>query len=75
MQDRRPGQKFTSQILPPYRRRVPSLDALIPALYLHGVATGDMTAALSAVLGPQAAGLSPANIVRLKVGWTADYQA
>lgn len=75
VQDGRPGQKFTSQILPPYLRRVPSLDALIPALYLHGVSTGDMAEALSAILGPQAVGLSPANIVRLKEIWTQDYQA
>jgi transposase-like protein len=75
VQDRRPGQKFTSQILPPYLRRVPSLDALIPALYLHGVSTGDMAEALSAILGPQGVGLSPANIVRLKESWTQDYQA
>ena len=50
--DRRAGQKFTSRILPPYLRRVPSLDALIPALYLHGVSTGDFTEALAAILGP-----------------------
>jgi transposase-like protein len=29
----RDGQKFSSAILPPYMRRVPSIDALIPALY------------------------------------------
>jgi hypothetical protein len=29
--DRREGQKFSSKILPPYLRRVPSIDALIPA--------------------------------------------
>ena len=75
VQDRRPGQRFTSQLLPPYLRRVPSLDALIPALYLHGVSTGDLAEALSAILGPQAVGLSPANIVRLKESWTQDYQA
>jgi transposase-like protein len=51
------------------------LDALIPALYLRGVATGDFTEALRAILGPQAAGLSPANIVRLKEGWPIEYQA
>jgi putative transposase len=32
----RDGQKFSSAILPPYLRRVPSIDALIPALYLKG---------------------------------------
>jgi putative transposase len=73
--DRRPGHKFTSQILPPYLRRTPSLDALIPALYLRGVSTGDFTEALAAILGPQAVGLSPANIVRLKEGWLTEYQA
>jgi transposase-like protein len=72
--DQRPGHKFTSQILPPYLRRTPSLDALIPALYLRGVSTGDFTDALAAILGPQAAGLSATNIVRLKEGWLADYQ-
>jgi len=72
--DRRAGQKFSSRILPPYLRRVPSLDALIPALYLHGVSTGDFTQALAAILGPSAAGLSPANIVRLKAGWEQECQ-
>jgi putative transposase len=32
----RDGQKFSSAILPPYLRRVPSIDALIPGLYLKG---------------------------------------
>jgi transposase-like protein len=73
--DRRAGEGFTSRILPPYMRRVPSLDALIPALYLHGVSTGDFEEALSAILGPQARGLSATNIVRLKEGWKQDYEA
>ncbi len=34
--DRRPGEKFTSRILPPYMRRTPSIEALIPVLYLKG---------------------------------------
>jgi len=75
VEDRREGEGFTSRILPPYMRRVPSVDALIPALYLHGVSTGDMGSALEAILGPQAAGLSATNIVRLKEGWTQEYQA
>jgi len=65
---------FTSNILPRYIRRVPSIDALIPALYLHGISTGDFTEALAAILGPNAAGLSPSNIVRLKEGWEAEYE-
>jgi len=73
--DKREGEGFTSKILPPYMRRVPSLDALIPALYLHGISTGDFEEALSAILGPQAKGLSATNIVRLKEGWKHDYEA
>jgi transposase-like protein len=55
-------------------RRIPSIDALIPALYLRGVSTGDFTEALEAILGPQARGLSATNIVRLKEGWRQDYE-
>jgi transposase-like protein len=69
VRDRREGKKFTSQILPPYLRRTSSLDALIPALYLKGISTGDMQEALEAILGENAKGLSATNIVRLKEGW------
>jgi transposase-like protein len=76
VRDRRSGEKlsFTSNILPKYLRRVPSVDALIPALYLRGISTGDFTEALEAILGPNAAGLSAANIVRLKEGWEVEYE-
>ena len=60
--DRREGKQFTSGILPPYLRRVASIENLIPALYLKGVSTGEMGRALESILGPKAAGLSPANI-------------
>jgi putative transposase len=73
--DRRAGHRFTSQILPRYMRRSPSIDALIPALYLKGVSTGDFSEALAAILGAAAPGLSPANIVRLKEAWQAEYEA
>ena len=71
----RDGQRFSSAILPKYLRRVPSVDALIPALYLKGVSTGDFSEALAAILGENARGLSATNIVRLKAVWEADYQA
>ena len=51
VRDRSGAEKFTSQILPPFLRRVPSIDALIPGLYLKGVSTGDFSEALSAILG------------------------
>lgn len=75
VRDRREDpEAFSSAILPKYLRRTPSLDALIPALYLRGISTGDFTVALEAILGPQAIGLSAANIVRLKEGWAQDYK-
>jgi putative transposase len=37
-------------------RRTPSIDALIPVLYLKGISTGDFTEALAAILGEQASG-------------------
>ena len=75
VRDRREGHRFTSKILPPFMRRVPSIDALIPVLYLKGVSTGDFSEALESILGPNAAGLSATNIVRLKEGWQRDYEA
>lgn len=72
--DRRGGERFTSAILPPYLRRVASIDALIPALYLKGVSSGDFSEALEAILGKDAPGLSATNIIRLKEGWEKDYK-
>ena len=75
MRDRKSESRFTSQILPPFMRRVPSVDALIPTLYLKGISTGDYAEALEAILGPNVAGLSATNIVRLKEGWKTEYEA
>jgi len=75
VRDRREGMKFTSAILPPYLRRAPSLEALLPTLYLKGVSTSDFPAALAAILGEAAKGLSPSTIVRLKESWEKDYEA
>ena len=65
-------KRFSSQILPRYLRRVPSVDNLIPILYLKGISSGDMSEALASILGPGAAGLSATNIVRLKTLWEQD---
>lgn len=61
--DRREGERFTSKILPPFMRRVPSIDALIPALYLKGISTGSFNEALEAILGPNVSGLSATNVL------------
>ncbi|MGH8591737.1 MAG: IS256 family transposase [Gammaproteobacteria bacterium] len=68
-------QKFTSAVLPPYVRRSPRVESVLPLLYLHGLSSGDFREALPALLGPAAAGLSSSAILRLTKGWTAEYEA
>jgi putative transposase len=65
--------RFTSTILPRWARRTPSLDALLPVLYLRGVAMGDFQEALGALLGKEAPNLSPSVIARLRGEWEADH--
>jgi transposase-like protein len=73
--DRREGHRFTSEILPKCLRRAPSIDALVPILYLKGISTGDFAEALTGLLGEGAKGLSATNVVRLKEVWQKDYEA
>jgi transposase-like protein len=72
--DRRENGRFISRILPPYLRRTPSLENLIPILYLKGISTSAMPQALEPLLGPKAGGLSVATVVRLVENWQDDYQ-
>jgi putative transposase len=65
--------RFTSTLLPRWARRTRSLDALLPVLYLRGVAMGDFQEALAALLGREAPNLSPAVVARLKGEWEADH--
>src|SRR6476469_3160446 len=67
--------RFTSAILPRWARRTPSLDALLPVLYLRGVSAGDFQEALAALLGKDAPNLSPSVITRLTAEWQSDYDA
>ena len=74
VEDRRPeGERFTSALLPPYLRRTKNVDELLPWLYLKGISTSDFPEAMSALLGPDAKGLSPNTIQRLKDVWRAEY--
>ncbi|MCZ7648951.1 MAG: IS256 family transposase [Planctomycetota bacterium] len=76
VEDRRPSDErepFTSKILPPYLRRTKSMEDLIPWLYLKGISTQDFPEALSALLGPQAKGLSANTITRIKDVWASEY--
>src|ERR1044071_3088682 len=65
--------RFTSAILPPSARRSKSLEVLIPILYLRGISSGDFEDALSALLGPNAGGLSASSIARLKDAWSDEH--
>lgn len=65
--------RFVSTILPPYLRRAKSMEELIPWLYLKGISSGDFSEALSALLGPNAPGLSASTVGRLKTIWQEDY--
>ena len=74
--DRRPEQRFTSRILPPYMRKSPRLEEAVPVLYLRGLSTGDFREALSALLGAEAvAGFSPTTVTRLLQVWQDEYKA
>jgi len=65
---------FSSSIVPPYVRKARDFESVIPWLYLRGVSTGNFQEALAALVGPQAAGLSPSTISRLKNVWYEEYK-
>ena len=45
---------FRSALVPPYVRKTKALEAALPWLYLKGVSSGEMGAALEVLVGPQA---------------------
>ncbi len=65
---------FRSALVPPYVRKTRSLEAALPWLYLKGISTGEMQAALEVLVGPEAKGLSASTITRLKQVWRQEYQ-
>lgn len=75
VRDKRKDTPFSSQILPKYKRRTPSLEAAIPELYLRGISTNNFPEALAALLGENAAGLSSTNVTRMKEVWEKEYQS
>lgn len=68
------GVKFNSNLVPTYVRRSPRVSAALPWLYLRGVSTGDMSEALSVLVGEDARGLSPNVVVRLKAQWADEFE-
>lgn len=64
--------RFTSKILPPYLRKTPAIEDLIPWLYLKGISTGEMSDAL-VHLGFDGTGLSASSVVRMTETWQHEY--
>ena len=70
---RRPKSRDARKAAPPEKPRCPkSRAALLPALDLLGVSTGDFQEALSAILGADAPNLTPGVISRRTAGWQED---
>ncbi len=67
-------RRFSSAILPAWARKSPRLAEVLPLLYLHGLSTGDFTAALEQFLG-SGAGLSASTVGRLTVQWQDEAKA
>ena len=72
--DRSRRAGFSPSIIPQYMRKSPSLEEMIPVLYLLGVSTGDFSEALEALVGEQAKGFSANTVVRLKEKWTKEHE-
>jgi len=64
---------FRSALVPPYVRKAKCLEAALPWLYLKGISTGEMGAALKMLLGPEATGFSAKTISRMKSQWATEY--
>jgi transposase-like protein len=65
--------RFESQILPLFLRQTKGITALLPELYLHGLALGDFDQAMRGLLGPGAP-LSASTMLRVKQAWQAEYE-
>jgi transposase-like protein len=66
--------RFTSAILPPWCRKTPKINEVLPLLYLHGLSTSDFRPALGQFLG-SSAGLSASVITKLTETWQAEQRA
>jgi transposase-like protein len=65
-------ERFESRLLPFFVRRTREVDGLLPELYLHGLAEGDMDLALQGLLGDEAP-VSASTVARLKKKWQAEF--
>jgi transposase-like protein len=67
-------RRFCSAILPPWCRKSPKINEVLPLLYLHGLSSNDFGPALEQFLGTSA-GLSGSVITRLTVQWQDEAKA
>jgi len=58
----------------PHVRKAKSLESALPWLYLKGISTGEMAAALEVLVGSEARGLSASTVARLKQRWGKEYK-
>jgi transposase-like protein len=65
---------FRSALVPPDVRKTKTLKAALPWLYLKGISSGEIGAALDVLVGPEAKGLSASTVSRLKQVWAQDYR-
>lgn len=65
---------FYSALISPYARKIKSIEANFPWLYLRGIATGEMSQALKVLVGNNVRMLSASAISRLKQEWGQEYQ-
>ena len=66
---------FRSALVPAYVRKTKRLEGALPWLYLKGVSSGEMGAALEVLVEPQAKGLSASTVSRLKQVWGQEYRS
>jgi transposase-like protein len=64
-------RRFSSAILPAWARKTPQITEVLPLLYLHGLSSGDFTAALGQFLG-SGSGLSASVITKLTDTWKSE---
>jgi transposase-like protein len=68
------GIRFESKLAPGYVRRAASVDAVLPWLYLKGIAQAEVGPALEALLGSKVANLSSGVVGKLKQRWLDEYR-
>ena len=67
-------EQFESRVLPLFARQSSKVKAVLPQLYLEGLALRDFDRALRGLLG-DGAPLSPSTIARLKEHWLEEFDA